>query len=61
MPHDPFSFDIVVRLRCCLRDFDCAKSTSVTIAVSRATKEETRFPLTLHNVRVRQITWERVR
>jgi len=32
----------------------------MTIAVSRATKEETRFPLTLHNVRVRQITWERV-
>lgn len=38
---------------------DCANDRDNP--VSRVRKEETRFPLALHNMRVRQITWERVR
>lgn len=44
----------------CLHDSDCANDDHDN-PVSHVRKEETRFPLALHNMRVRQITWERVR
>lgn len=46
-------------LTLCLHDSACANNDRDN-PVSRARKEETRFPLALHNMRVRQITWERV-